>query len=453
MADAVVIGGGIAGLAAAHLLLTHGHQVTLLERGPQLGGLLAGHTDPTTGNGFDWGTHLFRETGVPVLDEFFLSTPLPGGMLVWKKGMGNQAGAIYGGRLSLDSPFADVRCAPWAETANTELRQFWAGGEAPAPASHDQPLSSVALARFGPTLLRALLLPCLERWFACPPDQLAWFAAELTGLARVVVPDSANWLTHQHNPRFRAAVAIPQQTQLPAQFRPELRDFYPRQGGTGAFVKALASQLASRGAKLLTGVKCIELLEPGQLRWSASGGPMRSVNAEVCVFSGGVVSALNFLGLPFASYGFGAPARHAVVHLRLSEALAPSAPYVMGFDGPLFRCTHYAGMTGQPDERLTIEVLGHAELLGQALAQVVWRELCGAGVVPVGVELTNFSVHELRPGFPVPSLINLQALRAAAQDVKRRAPWVGFCGLGFGHEAFFQNDVLMHVNRVVEEMV
>lgn len=454
MAEAVVIGGGIAGLAAAHLLLARGHQVTLLERAPRLGGLLAGQVCEATGEHFDWGTHLFRETGVPALDEFFLSAPVPGGMLVWGQGTGNQAGAIFGGRLSLDSPFPDVRQAHWAQAANAELRQLWANESPLAPVSPDQPLDQVALARLGPTLVANLLAPALARWFGCPPEQLAWFAAELTGLTRAVVADSADWHLHQHNPRFRVAVAIANQADLPAQLRPTLRDFYPRHGGTAAFVQALAAQLAGRGARLVTSAQHIELLAPGQLRWRiAEGSEWCTQAADVCVFSGGVVPALGLLGLPMAPYGLGAPARHAVLHLTLTQALAPSAPYIVGFDGPVFRCTHYAGMTGEPDARLTVEVLGHADLAGQALADAVWQELCATGVVPAGAGLAHATtVHELRPGFPVPSLANRQALRAASQDVQRQAPWVQFCGLGFGAEAFFQNDVLRHVRQVIEEM-
>ncbi len=55
----VVAGGGFAGLAAATRLADEGHQVTLLERRPILGGRAYSITDETTGDRIDNGQHLF----------------------------------------------------------------------------------------------------------------------------------------------------------------------------------------------------------------------------------------------------------------------------------------------------------------------------------------------------------------------------------------------------------
>jgi squalene-associated FAD-dependent desaturase len=55
----VVVGGGFAGLAAAARLADGGHQVTLLERRPMLGGRAYSITDEKTGARIDNGQHLF----------------------------------------------------------------------------------------------------------------------------------------------------------------------------------------------------------------------------------------------------------------------------------------------------------------------------------------------------------------------------------------------------------
>lgn len=64
--DAVVIGGGFAGLAAATALAESGARVTLLEARPHLGGRARSWIDPETGQVVDNGQHLFmgcyRET-------------------------------------------------------------------------------------------------------------------------------------------------------------------------------------------------------------------------------------------------------------------------------------------------------------------------------------------------------------------------------------------------------
>ena len=64
--DAIVVGGGFAGLAAATLLAEEGARVVVLEARPHLGGRARSFVDPETGSVVDNGQHLFmgcyRET-------------------------------------------------------------------------------------------------------------------------------------------------------------------------------------------------------------------------------------------------------------------------------------------------------------------------------------------------------------------------------------------------------
>src|SRR5258706_817515 len=57
--DAIVVGGGFAGLAAATLLAERGARVLLLETRPYLGGRARSWVDPETGSTVDNGQHLF----------------------------------------------------------------------------------------------------------------------------------------------------------------------------------------------------------------------------------------------------------------------------------------------------------------------------------------------------------------------------------------------------------
>ena len=65
-ADAIVIGGGFAGLSAATALAEHGARVLVLEARPTLGGRATAFTDPATGERVDNGQHVlmgcYRDT-------------------------------------------------------------------------------------------------------------------------------------------------------------------------------------------------------------------------------------------------------------------------------------------------------------------------------------------------------------------------------------------------------
>src|SRR5690606_32244301 len=80
MARVVVVGGGLGGLASALRLAKTGHEVTLIERAPVLGGALSS----VTADGFTWDAgptytllpavvrDLFRKTGRPLERELDL---------------------------------------------------------------------------------------------------------------------------------------------------------------------------------------------------------------------------------------------------------------------------------------------------------------------------------------------------------------------------------------------
>ena len=60
MKEAVVIGGGLAGLSCAVALADRGLRVTVLERAVRLGGRASSWTEPVTGDTVDIGPHIFH---------------------------------------------------------------------------------------------------------------------------------------------------------------------------------------------------------------------------------------------------------------------------------------------------------------------------------------------------------------------------------------------------------
>jgi len=87
-----VVGGGVAGLAAAHRLLGKGHQVSLFEAGPELGGLVRTF-DVGGGRLESFYHHLFRSdtTIVRLIDDLGMSD-----RLAWRD---SKVGFFQGGRV------------------------------------------------------------------------------------------------------------------------------------------------------------------------------------------------------------------------------------------------------------------------------------------------------------------------------------------------------------------
>ncbi len=65
----LIVGGGFRGIVAGHYLSSAGHQVTLIEGAPFLGGVM--HSESWNGFQLDKGCHIFGNDNVEVTDVLF----------------------------------------------------------------------------------------------------------------------------------------------------------------------------------------------------------------------------------------------------------------------------------------------------------------------------------------------------------------------------------------------
>ncbi len=181
----VIVGGGIAGLAAAFFLRGRGAAVTVLEGSPRLGGKLA--TSEVAGIAVDEGAEALltrRAEGVDLIAAVGLADRLvdPGTTTarIWTRGqfralprhqfMGVPADLDELERSAILSPAGLARARQDAELPAT-------------PRPGDVPVSEYVGARFGPELVDRLVDPLLGGVYAGRSDQLS-FEATLPGLAQ-----------------------------------------------------------------------------------------------------------------------------------------------------------------------------------------------------------------------------------------------------------------------------
>ena len=191
----VIVGGGIAGLAAAFFLRGRGAAVTVLEGSPRLGGKLA--TSEVAGIAVDEGAEALltrRAEGVDLIAAVGLADRLvdPGTTTarIWTRG---QFRALP--RHQFMGVPADLdeleRSAILSAAGLARARQ---DAELPAtPRPGDVPVSEYVGARFGPELVDRLVDPLLGGVYAGRSDQLS-FEATLPGLAQAS-QQHARWPT------------------------------------------------------------------------------------------------------------------------------------------------------------------------------------------------------------------------------------------------------------------
>lgn len=448
----VVVGGGISGLVAAGRLREALPQadICLLERAPELGGLLAGQRYPEHGLTFDKGTHIFQELGVPELDRFFMDAVDPADLLTYPQDVGDVSGIVFQGQLQNHTHFPDLRPQPaWARVV-AAVRQHTRKVDPAHPIDRTASLVAEATRRFGEDYARDVLLPRLAHTYGRPEQELAAFSMVLPGLTRVVIDDHDDWLRNNKEAGYRAIVGIPDQHRLPAELRHGRRSYYARRHGSRGIVDAVAKRLRAQGVALHTGAS-ITALNPlaSTLDWTDAQGTPHHMAYSGVVLSTGAIGSAALLKLPMAGRDFDAPMSHHLLHFQLARPNESRLCYFYALDPECgwYRTTNYSAFSGDPhDRRITVEVLGRP-LPDAAGAQAVLADLHRVGFLasPDGELIDALTLPN---GFPTPTTRSLQALSTLGDDVRAVLPHnIMLGGIGARPGLFFQNEVVLDMHQ------
>jgi phytoene desaturase len=271
MSHVVVIGAGLGGLAAAARLAAAGHQITVLESAPTVGGKLG--IFERDGFTFDTGPSLL--TVPAVLEQLFIDTGGPSGLTltpvdpaftyVFADGteltLPHDAAGIP---AALDAALGDGAGQAWRRL-HTRSRRLWElVGE--------------------PVLRRPVSLPALARMSARPADLRAvapW--QTIDGLGRALLPDPRlrTWLNRYatysgSDPRRTPAVLA-----VTSFVEQEFGAWYV-DGGLRGIVDAVTARCRDLGVQVVTGTPVdAVVMSGGRARGVRAGG--RQVDADVVV--------------------------------------------------------------------------------------------------------------------------------------------------------------------------
>ncbi|MGI5194140.1 protoporphyrinogen oxidase [Streptomyces sp. CA-288835] len=438
----VVIGGGIAGLAAAHRLLDSGARVTVLEASDRLGGkLLPGEI---AGARVDFGAEsmlarrpeavaLAREVG---LDDR-LRTPATASASIWTRGalrpmpkghvMGvpGTASALAG----LLSEEGVQRIERDADLPRTEVGDDVAVGEYVA-------------ARLGREVVDRLIEPLLGGVYAGDAYRISMRSAvpQLFEAARTHVS-----LTEAVR-GIQARAAAAQQTG-PV--------FMGIEGGVGQLPLVVAESVRVRGGEIVTGARVTELRRVsgevagrgGELVWRVvAGGRVLHADGVVVAVPAGVAAALlrdeapaaaaELAGVEYASMALVTLA-YRRDEIRLPEGSGFLVPPV---DGRTIKASTFASQKwGWIDEenpdvlvlRTSVGRYGETEILGREDGELVdvsrhdLREATGLDAAPVAASVTRWT--DGLPQYPVGHHARVARIREHVGEL----PGLAVCGAAY----------------------
>lgn len=410
MTRTTIIGGGIAGLVCAALAQARGHDVTVVEAGPELGGLWKS-TEVALGDhrlALDAGLRLPVASGESRLDDAIFHRP--DFAFAWDRFDGwPREGAITAGRFNSENSCLDARVLnERVADVVAEMRLFDPGPSEPATALEH------ALAWYGPTLATGLVRDAVMGLFeteldALAPPAIRWFVPR-----RVILGDHQVTARLLADPRLAGRVAHARHRDIPRDTsRPFLQ---PHSGGVSTWVRALHASLARAGVRFILGdgVAAIEARpSPGEIhRLMLRSGEELDVEQVISTVAPGLV--LRALG---AATGAAPMFRH----LRISHVLVDRAPehaacYGLNFSRhpSFFRAIFHDNLSALPEGA---HVLTFEHLVGDDerpdLAAGALEECRRSGAMPAGTRLLDSHCDLYRNTMAVPLL-------GQAQDAARQ---------------------------------
>ncbi|MGQ0742832.1 MAG: protoporphyrinogen/coproporphyrinogen oxidase [Acidimicrobiales bacterium] len=254
-----VLGGGPAGLATAWRLALAGHQVTLLERRDQVGGLAASLA--VGGMAVDLGSHRLH----PSIDPVILGEVggLIEGGLQWRRRRGRVR--LAGRWLAYPMRPGDLaRNLPPGLAAGAARDLVATRMHSPPAGMGRDDFASVVRRRMGPTLAEHFYLPYAKKLWGLPPTEVDAEAARRRISARSAAGMARRMLARDSG-----------------------RFWYPTQGGFGAISVGLAAGATEAGVELrldtaVTGLRLPGGDSPAQA-WSVECGSGEAMAADLVI--------------------------------------------------------------------------------------------------------------------------------------------------------------------------
>lgn len=459
--DVLVVGGGIAGLAATIAAQQAGLSVALIESGVEVGGLLRSRDLGEMGR-FDWGTHVIHETGIRRVDEVMYDhlTKQTG----WNTFTCCPSATFFNGQLT---NHGFIHASNLGSHLHDEgLRQMLALTPTYGPFDH---LEDQLLRTFGEIFSNHVFAPALEKFFGVPASDLAPEMHTLIGLKRIVcgTADAANRLkslSKWNDERFAF-----HDVGLGA--RP-VRHLYPNAGGIGKWVDGLCERIVGCGGEINTGRTIVSVnqvadgafkitlddarvIDANRIAWTvAPMGLIRVMegNSRVCDSMDSENEGRSSNSSGFSSRALNRSSTPAfcqtdLVDLVVRGRLQSEQFYVTNYDPSFrsFRVTLYDNMHRHPPSsltRVTVEVMSPSRMQEATSCDEILDELKRMGIVDERSKLETHNVERIEKSFPIPTIGFMESQRLSYETADAVSDRIDLLGRASGKQ-FFTNDVIL----------
>lgn len=460
----LVVGGGISGLVSAYFLAKAGHQVTLVERNAQCGGLLRSFDYGEFGK-FDYGAHNILELGIAELDELFWSLwPEEDWQVTLTRNGQTRAltGLIYQNTLQHGSPFIDLRAHPkWSEYVAALMVHLNQSHEE-VSIWHNLSAKAYSEYLFGEKITADIISPALLQLHNKPAGELNAMVLFLTQFTRLVMFDEPMMLELLATKRLAKRLSYPDQLNLPESILNLRRSLYPRKYGIYRVIEALQAKCEDLGVTFLMNaqVAAIEIASTQIAKITVqTDSVLQEFKPPKAVFwTAGLMPLANLMQLEMPKQ-WDRPAKTLMSHFLFSQPLnAGQLSFIYDYDAgsKIFRIDNYTqyceGAPRAGGYPVTVESLMYGEFDATTLRTEIIQEMQSVGLLADPTDILFATTEVLDYGFPMLSQRNVQQmnqLREAVQGVGLHNLEV--LGVLAKPGLFFESDVLVDTMQVLKK--
>lgn len=449
MDTVLVVGGGITGLVSALQLTKYHKQVVLIEKAPQIGGLLGSYHN-AEGVAFDFGTHYVSETGHAALDEILLNGIE--NSKDWYELAKLPTGSYFAGQLQEFSNCINTNFLPKPIQERGLLDLLSLEKPVSPPTNVQQQLQQF----YGRTFEEHVFSPILKKLFAESSAHLAPNAHLLFVSPRLLILNPEISRELKHSAFFDARIAFHSYLEGTA----GKRLFYPKQGGIARWVLLLRQQLEQAGVRIITQAEITAVKLQGKQISEVvidNTEPL-AITKLVWSVSPHLLAKLLQVVPPKANLRF---RKTVLVHLAFDRPFLSKVVYVTCYDDKLatFRVTLYPNIAlqaeGQGSEpyKCTVEFITDNTDAGKDWESTALTELKEMGLLHSEAKKTFSHTAVLPAGFPVMTNEFIEVSGSLSKVLQQQADNLLILGKAKG-SSFFMRDVLVEAfNEIAQSAV
>ncbi len=410
MNNAVVVGGGIAGLVASLLLKKTYSNVTIIEASNNLGGLLCSIQD-NYGMWYDQGTHIPDLTNINAVDEILFGTHV-NYRNDWHHFSYLPNGNYYQGEWNLETQ--TVSTLSFDDTIRSKIEHDILSAEEIHPIVN---LADHLTNRFGEFTSNLVFSPIYKKLYG-QDLQLSDLASNIGGgkffmfgHERLIAFDKMRTRELKKNPRFDQKLAF----HTEQEFRDYMKKLTPKTNsylypkgnkGIGTMIERIIEQVKRAGINLITSETVAKIsssreqITSVQLKKSSS-----SIDCDYLFWCAPPALGLISTGQKITA-GKITARKSNIFHFNLDRPLLNKTSHFLWSwdkDDPIFRITLYNNFRSNGENLITAECLTNndEELLS---AQQVFAELIKMKIIDPAASIVSRAEQRLTNTFPVPNL-------------------------------------------------